>query len=103
MPAPSPPAVLFYFDHSVSSQLAQTANFNLRKPSAYSYDFYLLGCMTLACGLLGIPPVNGVLPQVGQGALLLFAMQTLLAAPGPLARIPACPGLKARCPGGLCC
>ena len=58
-------AVLFYFDHSVSSQLAQTANFNLRKPSAYSYDFYLLGSMTLACGLLGIPPVNGVLPQVG--------------------------------------
>ena len=65
MPATPAAAVLFYFDHSVSSQLAQTANFNLRKPSAYSYDFYLLGSMTLACGLLGIPPVNGVLPQVG--------------------------------------
>ena len=81
MPATPAPAVLFYFDHSVSSQLAQTANFNLRKPSAYSYDFYLLGGMTMACGLLGIPPVNGVLPQVGWGAPLLFMRQTLLAAP----------------------
>ncbi|KAL3150270.1 Boron transporter 1 [Trebouxia sp. C0010 RCD-2024] len=55
--------VLFYFDHSVSSQLAQTPNFNLRKPSAYNWDLFLLGFMTFACGILGIPPVNGVLPQ----------------------------------------
>ena len=56
--------VLFYFDHSVSSQLAQTPDFNLRKPSAYNWDLFLLGFMTFACGILGIPPVNGVLPQV---------------------------------------
>ena len=56
--------ILFYFDHSVSSQLAQTPDFNLRKPSAYSWDLLLLGFMTFACGILGIPPVNGVLPQV---------------------------------------
>lgn len=37
--------------------------FNLEKPSAYHYDFFLLGIITLACGLLGVPPVNGVLPQ----------------------------------------
>lgn len=55
--------ILFYFDHSVSSQLAQTADFNLRKPSAYNWDLLLVGFMTFACGIIGIPPVNGVLPQ----------------------------------------
>eukprot|EP00803_Ostreobium_quekettii_P007182 evm.model.scf_511.2 EVM.evm.TU.scf_511.2 scf_511:53252-64416(-) len=54
---------LFYFDHNVSSQLAQQKEFALKKPSAYNYDFLLLAFMTLMCGLLGIPPVNGVLPQ----------------------------------------
>ena len=56
--------ILFYFDHSVSSQLSQTPDLNLRKPSAYSWDLFLLGFMTFACGIIGIPPVNGVLPQV---------------------------------------
>lgn len=55
--------ILFYFDHSVSSQLAQTPDLNLRKPSAYSWDLLLNGFTTFACGILGIPPVNGVLPQ----------------------------------------
>jgi hypothetical protein len=32
-------AVLYYFDHSVASQLAQQKEFNLRKPSSYHYDF----------------------------------------------------------------
>ncbi|KAE8671247.1 putative boron transporter 5 [Hibiscus syriacus] len=31
-------AVLYYFDHSVASQLAQQKEFNLRKPSCYHYD-----------------------------------------------------------------
>ncbi|KAK9917031.1 hypothetical protein WJX75_000146 [Coccomyxa subellipsoidea] len=56
-------ALLFFFDHSVSAQLAQQPEFNLRKPPAYHYDFFLLGLMTLGCGLIGVPPVNGVLPQ----------------------------------------
>lgn len=94
--------VLFYFDHNVSSQLAQQPEFNLKKPSAYHYDMLLLGklrsrcftgfdlklslheercllfgfksiriethaataaLMTMMCGLLGLPPVNGVIPQ----------------------------------------
>jgi len=37
--------VLFYFDHNVSSQLAQQPEFNLKKPSAYHYDMLLLGTM----------------------------------------------------------
>nr|GMD87189.1 probable boron transporter 7 [Ipomoea batatas] len=56
-------AGLYFFDHSVASQMAQPKEFNLKKPSAYHYDILLLGVMTLICGLLGLPPSNGVLPQ----------------------------------------
>ncbi|KAK1627409.1 hypothetical protein QYE76_001724 [Lolium multiflorum] len=56
-------AVLYYFDHSVASQLAQQAEFNLRKPPSFHYDLLLLGFLTLLCGLIGIPPSNGVIPQ----------------------------------------
>ncbi|XP_057536260.1 boron transporter 4-like [Amaranthus tricolor] len=54
---------LYFFDHSVASQLAQQKEFNLKTPSAYHYDILVLGFMTLLCGLIGLPPSNGVLPQ----------------------------------------
>ncbi|KAL8457814.1 hypothetical protein ACS0TY_035622 [Phlomoides rotata] len=56
-------AVLYYFDHSVASQLAQQKEFNLKKPSSYHYDLLLLGFLVIICGLIGIPPSNGVIPQ----------------------------------------
>ncbi|XP_027901927.1 probable boron transporter 7 isoform X1 [Vigna unguiculata] len=56
-------AGLYFFDHSVASQMAQQKKFNLQKPTAYHYDVFLLGIMTLICGFLGLPPSNGVLPQ----------------------------------------
>ncbi|KAL8157888.1 hypothetical protein AgCh_002554 [Apium graveolens] len=56
-------AVLYYFDHSVASQLAQQSEFNLRKPTSFHYDLFLLGFMVILCGLTGIPPSNGVIPQ----------------------------------------
>ncbi|XP_052203790.1 probable boron transporter 2 [Diospyros lotus] len=56
-------AVLYYFDHSVASQLAQQKEFNLRKPPSFHYDLLLLGFMVMLCGLIGIPPANGVIPQ----------------------------------------
>ncbi|EHA8589710.1 Bicarbonate transporter, eukaryotic [Cocos nucifera] len=56
-------AGLYFFDHSVASQMAQQKEFNLQNPSAYHYDILVLGFMVLICGLLGIPPSNGVLPQ----------------------------------------
>ncbi|XP_071734201.1 boron transporter 4-like [Rutidosis leptorrhynchoides] len=56
-------AGLYFFDHSVASQLAQQKEFNLKNPSAYHYDILLLGFTTLLCGLIGLPPSNGVLPQ----------------------------------------
>ncbi|KAL5722067.1 Boron transporter 4 [Ranunculus cassubicifolius] len=56
-------AGLYFFDHSVASQLAQQKEFNLKNPSAYHYDIFMLALMVLVCGLLGLPPSNGVLPQ----------------------------------------
>ncbi|KAK1411742.1 hypothetical protein QVD17_32437 [Tagetes erecta] len=56
-------AALYFFDHSVAAQMAQPKEFNLKNPSAYHYDLLLLGFMTLICGMVGVPPSNGVLPQ----------------------------------------
>ncbi|KVH99790.1 Bicarbonate transporter, C-terminal [Cynara cardunculus var. scolymus] len=56
-------AALYFFDHSVAAQMAQQKEFNLKNPSAYHYDLLLLGFMTLICGMIGVPPSNGVLPQ----------------------------------------
>ena len=36
---------LYFFDHSVASQLAQQKEFNLKTPSAYHYDILVLGFM----------------------------------------------------------
>ncbi len=58
LPMPPPPP-----DHSVSSLMAQQPEYNLARPPAYAWDLLLLSGMTLLCGLLGLPPVNGVLPQ----------------------------------------
>lgn len=38
-------AGLYFFDHSVASQMAQQKEFNLKKPSAYHYDVLLLGVL----------------------------------------------------------
>lgn len=38
-------AGLYFFDHSVASQMAQQKEFNLKKPSAYHYDLLVLAIM----------------------------------------------------------
>jgi len=55
--------VLFFFDHNVSSLLCQAPEFGLKKGSAYHWDFFIIGVQILITGLLGIPPVNGLIPQ----------------------------------------
>lgn len=55
--------VLFFFDHNVSSLIAQSSNFPLRKPPGFHYDFFLLGLTTFIAGILGIPAPNGLIPQ----------------------------------------
>ncbi|KAL1341429.1 hypothetical protein AAHE18_09G085800 [Arachis hypogaea] len=47
----------------VAYHLAQQKEFNLRKPLSFHYDLLLLGFMVILCGLIGIPPSNGVIPQ----------------------------------------
>lgn len=54
---------LFFFDVEVSTICCTLPRYNLRKPSGYAWDVALLGCTTALCGILGIPPANGLLPQ----------------------------------------
>ncbi|KAL3230447.1 Boron transporter 1 [Nakaseomyces bracarensis] len=56
-------SILFYFDHSVSSLMAQKEEYKLKKPSSFHYDFALLGLTTGVSGVLGIPAPNGLIPQ----------------------------------------
>ncbi|RXW22878.1 hypothetical protein EST38_g2990 [Candolleomyces aberdarensis] len=55
--------ILFFFDHNVSSLMAQGIEFPLRKPPGFHYDFFLLGVTTFIAGLLGLPAPNGLIPQ----------------------------------------
>ncbi|KAJ5290166.1 uncharacterized protein N7443_010419 [Penicillium atrosanguineum] len=55
--------ILFYFDHNVSSLIAQGTEFPLRKPAGFHWDIWLLGLTTFIAGLLGIPFPNGLIPQ----------------------------------------
>lgn len=47
-------AGLYFFDHSVASQLAQQKEFNLKNPSAYHYDILLLGLMVRRGRFFGV-------------------------------------------------
>lgn len=55
--------ILFYFDHNVSSLMAQRKAYKLKKASTFHYDFALLGLTTGISGILGIPAPNGLIPQ----------------------------------------
>jgi hypothetical protein len=55
--------LLFFIDHNVSGILSQLPKYNLKKPPAYHWDFFVLGVTFLPCGFLGLPPGNGLIPQ----------------------------------------
>ncbi|KAH7271423.1 HCO3 transporter family-domain-containing protein [Fusarium solani] len=55
--------VLFYFDHEISSIICTVKRYGTKKPGGYAWDIVLLGTTTIICGILGIPPANGLLPQ----------------------------------------
>ena len=55
--------ILFWFDHNVSSLMAQGSEFPLRKPAGFHWDLFLLGLTTGVAGLLGLPFPNGLIPQ----------------------------------------
>ncbi|VEU40986.1 unnamed protein product [Pseudo-nitzschia multistriata] len=55
--------LLFFIDHNISSILTQSPKYNLTKPPAYHWDFFILGLTILPCGILGLPPGSGLIPQ----------------------------------------
>ncbi|GIZ47242.1 hypothetical protein CKM354_001033900 [Cercospora kikuchii] len=55
--------ILFYFDHNVSALMSQGAEFPLRKPPGFHWDYFLLGGILGLCGILGLPFPNGLIPQ----------------------------------------
>lgn len=55
--------ILFFFDHEVSSIICTIDRYGTRKPGGFAWDIVLLGTTTAICGILGIPPANGLLPQ----------------------------------------
>ncbi|KAL8873556.1 MAG: hypothetical protein Q9174_000994 [Haloplaca sp. 1 TL-2023] len=55
--------VLFFFDHEVSSIICTLDRYGTKKPGGFAWDTVLLGMTTTLCGILGIPPANGLLPQ----------------------------------------
>ena len=55
--------VLFFFDHEVSSIICTIDRYGTKKPGGFAWDIVLLGTTTVLCGILGIPPANGLLPQ----------------------------------------
>lgn len=55
--------MLFYFDHNISSIMAQNPKYHFSKPSSFHWDFVVLGFTTLVAGFLGVPAPNGLIPQ----------------------------------------
>lgn len=55
--------MLLFFDHNISTIICTTGRHKVRKPSGLTQPIVLLGLATAACGIMGIPPANGLLPQ----------------------------------------
>lgn len=55
--------VLFFFDHEISSIICSADRYGVRKPGGFAWDIALLGTTNALCGVLGLPPANGLLPQ----------------------------------------
>ena len=55
--------VLFFFDHEASSIICTIDRYGTKKPGGFAWDIVLLGTTTALCGILGLPPANGLLPQ----------------------------------------
>jgi boron transporter len=53
----------FPFKFPLAAILTQAPKFNLQKPTAYHWDFFVLGITFIPCAILGIPPGNGLIPQ----------------------------------------
>lgn len=54
-------AVLFVFDHTVSSKLAPQSD--QKRPCTYDWDLLVNATTSAALSVCGLPPTNGVIPQ----------------------------------------
>lgn len=70
--------LLFIIDHNVSSILTQSPKFNLTKPPAYHWDFFVLGLTFIPCAMLGLPPGNGLIPQAPMHCHALCTRKTIV-------------------------
>mmetsp|Transcript_951 Transcript_951/g.1073 ORF Transcript_951/g.1073 Transcript_951/m.1073 type:complete len:747 (+) Transcript_951:101-2341(+) len=70
--------LLFIIDHNVSSILTQSPKFNLVKPPAYHWDFFVLGLTFFPCAILGLPPGNGLIPQAPLHARALCTRKIII-------------------------
>ncbi|KAL2884036.1 hypothetical protein SGCOL_000675 [Colletotrichum sp. CLE4] len=82
--------VLFYFDHEISSIICTAKRYGTQKPGGYAWDVMLLGITTIMCGILGIPPANGLLPQAPLHSESL--MYTVYEDPPPVDEVEEGPG-----------
>lgn len=55
--------ILLFFDQEVSSIICTIDRYGTKKRGGFAWDVVLLGMTTALCGMLGIPPANGLLPQ----------------------------------------
>lgn len=55
--------MLLFFDHEISTIMCTARRFNTHKPTGFTQPIVLLGLTTAVCGVMGIPPSNGLLPQ----------------------------------------
>ncbi len=55
--------ILFFFDHEISTIICTMTRYGIKKPGGFAWDIILLGTTMAICGILGIPPANGLIPQ----------------------------------------
>lgn len=79
--------ILFWFDHNVSSLIAQGTEFPLRKPPGFHWDIFLLGITTFVAGLLGLPFPNGLIPQAPFHTAALCVTKTVQDEHGKTVRV----------------
>lgn len=61
-----PLVLLFFIDQNVTMLLTQHADHNLKKGSAFHWNFFILGCFNITFPLFGCPYVTGSLPHSPQ-------------------------------------
>jgi boron transporter len=69
--------ILIFFDHNVSSLISHRQCTNLTKPSAYNYDFVVVGLLMIVTGILGLPATHGLIPQAPIHVISLTKMKTV--------------------------